>query len=202
MSKTLFFQRLSRPFIWFIRVFPDDLQGNRIRRMIYPLIYKFSNHDFNISENVIISGGKNIKFGTAFIMGRGGYLYANVDSGEIMIGNNCGFSPNVSLMAECGLIQIGNDCMIAPGVVLRATNHAYIEKNIPIRLQGLTPGQIIIGNDVWIGTNSIILPDVNIGDGAVIAAGAVVTKNVPAFCVVGGVPAKIIKYRGGRKLPL
>lgn len=56
-------------------------------------------------------------------------------------------------------------------------------------------GDVIIGNDVWIGTNAIILPGVTIGDGAVIAAGAVITKDVEPYAIVGGVPAKIIKYR-------
>ena len=53
----------------------------------------------------------------------------------------------------------------------------------------------IIGNDVWIGANAIILQGVTIGDGAIIAAGAVVTKDVPPYAIVGGVPAKVIKYR-------
>lgn len=55
--------------------------------------------------------------------------------------------------------------------------------------------KVCIGNDVWIGMRSIIMPGVKIGDGAVIGAGAIVTKDVPAFAVVGGVPAKVIKYR-------
>lgn len=54
---------------------------------------------------------------------------------------------------------------------------------------------IIIGNDVWVASNTIILPGVTIGNGAIIAAGAVVTKDVPAYAIVGGVPAKVIKYR-------
>ena len=59
--------------------------------------------------------------------------------------------------------------------------------------------EVVIGNDVWIGANVIILPNVHIGDGAVIAAGAVVTKDVDPYAVVGGVPAKIIKYRFGKE---
>ncbi len=60
--------------------------------------------------------------------------------------------------------------------------------------------QTIIGNDVWIGTGAIIMRGINIGDGAVIASGAVVTKDVPPYAIVGGVPAKIIKYRFDQKL--
>ncbi|MNI40841.1 Chloramphenicol acetyltransferase [compost metagenome] len=55
--------------------------------------------------------------------------------------------------------------------------------------------KIVIGNDVWIGANAVILPGVTLGDGAVIGAGAVVTKDVPPYAIVGGVPAKVIRYR-------
>ena len=61
--------------------------------------------------------------------------------------------------------------------------------------QGMREAEVIIGNDVWIGMRSIIMPGVKIGDGAVIGAGAVVTKDVPDYAIVGGVPARIIKYR-------
>ena len=63
-----------------------------------------------------------------------------------------------------------------------------------IKLQDYN-AKITIGNDVWIGANAIILPGVTIGDGAVIAAGAIVTKDIPPYAIVGGVPAKVIKYR-------
>jgi maltose O-acetyltransferase len=75
--------------------------------------------------------------------------------------------------------------------------HAFDDQNVPINLQGALPIRAVkIGDDVWIGTRVIIMPGVTIGRGAVIGAGAVVTKDVPSFAVVGGVPARTIRYRG------
>ncbi len=65
--------------------------------------------------------------------------------------------------------------------------------------QGMRISEVVIGNDVWIGMRVIIMPGVKVGDGAVIGAGAVVTKDVPDFAIVGGVPAKIIRYRNSNE---
>ena len=94
-----------------------------------------------------------------------------------------------------GRIFIGNNVLIGPNVVLRSNNHTFKSTKIPIISQGMTEGEIIIGNDVWIGSNAVILPNCNIGDGAIIGAGAVVTSNIEPYTVVGGIPAKFIKKR-------
>ena len=98
---------------------------------------------------------------------------------------------------------IGKYCSIAPFATIGPGEHLLdsastserINDLIPNRSSDLTSKKVIIGNDVWIGTNTVILRGVTVGDGAVIAAGAVVTKDVPPYAIVGGVPAKIIRYR-------
>ena len=85
---------------------------------------------------------------------------------------------------------------MGPDVLVFTSNHESGRTDIPMRLQGNgATKQVTICSDVWIGARVIILPGVSIGEGAVIGAGAVVTKDVPGYAVVGGVPAKIVGYR-------
>ena len=101
--------------------------------------------------------------------------------------------------------KIGKYCSIATGVIIHPAEHdvysVSTSPNVPGHVYGEGHGWsdgAIIGNDVWIGRNAIILQSCKtIGDGAIIAAGAVVTRDVPPYAIVGGVPAKIIKYRFG-----
>lgn len=103
-----------------------------------------------------------------------------------------------NLRAESDLV-LGTDVVMGPDVVLMSSAHAFEATNIPVNQQGaLTRRPIIIGNDVWIGTRVIVLPGVTIGNQAVIGAGSVVTKSVPAGAIVAGNPARIIRYRGDR----
>ena len=88
-----------------------------------------------------------------------------------------------------GGIEIGDNALIGHQVVLATLNHDLIPK----KRANMIPAPIKIGNNVWIGAHATILAGVTVGDNAVVAAGAVVTKDVPANVVVGGVPAKIIK---------
>lgn len=89
-----------------------------------------------------------------------------------------------------GGIFIGDGVLIGHNVVLATLNHAMQ----PERRSDMLPAPIHIGKRVWIGSNATVLPGVTIGDGAVVAAGAVVTRDVPANTVVGGVPAKVIRH--------
>lgn len=118
----------------------------------------------------------------------------------VTLGNNVWMSGNVALYA-CNGIKIGNDVIIAKDVSLISGDHAFSQKNKKINEQGMKTGEppIIIGNDVWIGEKAIILKSVNIGDGCIIGAGSVVTKNVPPYTIVAGNPAIVIKKRNNQE---
>jgi maltose O-acetyltransferase len=92
-------------------------------------------------------------------------------------------------------IQIGNDVNMGPEVIIYTQNHNFARLDIPMNQQGFIKKSVVIGSDVWIGRRAIILPGVHVGNGVVIGANAVVTKDIPDYAVVGGVPAKVIKFR-------
>jgi acetyltransferase-like isoleucine patch superfamily enzyme len=79
------------------------------------------------------------------------------------------------------------------GIVVTALNHQFLDASKRIDQQGITTCAVVIGDDVWIGANAVVRPGVTVGSHSVVAAGAVVTKDVPPHTVVGGVPAKVIK---------
>ncbi|MDR2866227.1 MAG: acyltransferase [Methanomassiliicoccaceae archaeon] len=114
---------------------------------------------------------------------------------NMTIGNNVFFNRGAFITAREEVI-IGNDVLIGPNVMINSGNHNYADKNKLIQEQGHTSKKIVIGDDVWIGGNAVILPGITIGKGAVIAAGAIVTKDVDEYTVVAGIPAKKMKERG------
>jgi len=97
----------------------------------------------------------------------------------------------VDELDDRGMVRIGNRVAIAERVTLVISSNANFSKIRPFMKD--THGHIVIEDDAWLGTGAIILPDVRIGTGAVVGAGSVVTKDVPDFTVVGGVPAKAIR---------
>jgi acetyltransferase-like isoleucine patch superfamily enzyme len=92
-------------------------------------------------------------------------------------------------------ITIGNDVLIGPYVLIHSGNHRFDDLSMPIRLQGHMQAPIHIGDNVWIGAHAVILKGVTIGDGAVIAAGAIVNRDVEPYTIVAGIPGKRIGER-------
>jgi acetyltransferase-like isoleucine patch superfamily enzyme len=113
---------------------------------------------------------------------------------HIHIGNNVGIGEYAYLGGGGGL-EIGDDCIVGQYFSCHPENHNYDSTKLPIRLQGVSRKGIKIGKNCWIGSKVTILDGVTIGDNCVIAAGAVITKSMPANSVIGGVPAKVLKER-------
>jgi len=176
---------------WIMRGFPSVLGGNILRKYFYSIYWGHSN--FLIPDHVTISGIKKIKIGNSFRVCPYVKLYIE-EEGSIIIGDNFFANYNTFIYSRDNIVKIGNDCLIGPDVLIINNNHSLRPDEL-IRNQENITASIIIGNDVWIGAKSTILPGVVIGDGAVIAAGSIVNKNVEAYSIVGGVPAKFIKYR-------
>ncbi len=117
------------------------------------------------------------------------YVYGS----NISIGNESGVGEN-SFLQDIGKINIGNNVLMGPECMLFTANHRTEKKEL-IGKQGIIVKDIIIKDDVWIGARSIILPGVTLAEGTVVAAGSIVTKSSEPYSVIGGNPAKIIKYR-------
>jgi maltose O-acetyltransferase len=112
---------------------------------------------------------------------------------RISLGDRSGLGKNV-MLGQDAAVTIGNDVMVGPDVIVYTANHRFDGPG-PIREQGSDFSPVTIGDDVWIGARVIILAGVTIGHGAVVAAGAVVTKDIAPRTVVGGVPAREIGRR-------
>lgn len=112
----------------------------------------------------------------------------------LVIGNNVGIAQNCFIQVR-GQVTIGNNIIFGPGVGIFSENHNFSETDKYINEQGESRKGVKIEDGVWIGTAATILDGVTIGKNSIIAAGSVVNKDVPPYAVVGGIPAKIIKYR-------
>jgi acetyltransferase-like isoleucine patch superfamily enzyme len=145
-----------------------------------------------------IKGNVNISDGVS--------IYKSNLLGNIKIGRFTSINgPNTDILSLLNPIEIGSFCSIARGVQIQEYNHnteCLSSYTVNYKLfkgnkkdDYNSKGKITIGNDVWIGANVIILSGVNIGDGVVIAAGSVVSRDIPSYKIVGGIPAKIIKDR-------
>ena len=155
---------------------------------------------FNLMEYATLNALSydGVEIGNNFTLGK----YAIIECTGVLrnVGNSLKIGDNVGINHYCfigvrGNVTIGNNVIFGPRVNVFSENHNFDKLDIPIKHQGVTKEDTIIGNDVWIGANVSIMPGVRIGNGCVIAAGSVITKDVPNFSVAAGVPAKIIKNR-------
>lgn len=148
--------------------------SKRIRYLMCKFIFQSIGKEVNIERNVFFGNGRNIQ-----------------------IGDYSGIGINARVQ---GPLQIGSHCMMGPDVIIYTRGHNIEDVEVPMMFQGDTPErEVIIEDDVWIGARAILLPGVRIGRGSVVAAGAVVTKDVEPYTIVGGVPAVVIKSRRSKE---
>lgn len=151
--------------------YSKGIYGNAVR---YILLKSIANH---VGDNVAIDEG-------CFIL----------NPEKLSVGENVSFNPMCYIEAWGGL-SIGNNVSIAHNVTIMSDTHNYGDLSKPIKYQPLTPLPTVIEDDVWIGAKATILGGVHVESGAIVGAGAVVTKNVGSNTIVAGVPARIIKER-------
>lgn len=143
-----------------------------LRGYYYRLFIKSIGMRTNINPHLIIKHGENILIGMDVFIGR-----------------------NVEIDASAGEIIIGDNVAIASQVSLMNSSHAYSDLSKSMIEQEPKKGSIVIKEDAWIGTKAILLTGVTIGKGAIVGAGAIVTKSVPDYAIACGNPARVIKYR-------
>ena len=141
-----------------------------------------------IKRRILILHGAQVGAGPKF--GRGLWIDGHA---KLMLGNEVFFNFGCMLQSTGG-IRIGHRVLVGPGVTILSANHD-IRKGVCVRKSQAILRPVIIEDDVWLAARCIITPGVTIGKGAIVAAGAVVTRNVPPEVVVAGVPAKILKAR-------
>ena len=161
---------------WFIRLLAPLYQHrgkhsviHRSARMDTPPYRKFSLGDYSVIES---------------------FACINNAVGDVMIGDHTRVGLHNTII---GPVIIGNHVNLAQSITVTALNHIFEDSDKRIDEQGVSTSAVIIEDDIWVGANAVILPGVTIGHHSVVAAGAVVTKDVPPHSLVAGVPAKIIK---------
>ena len=110
--------------------------------------------------------------------------------GDVIIGDHTRIGLHNTII---GPVTIGSHVNLAQGITITALNHNFDDSEKRIDQQGISTKEVVLEDDIWVGANAVILPGVTIGKHAVVAAGAIVTKDVPPHSLVAGVPAKVIR---------
>lgn len=170
--------------------------SHAFRRLIYTARFmshvKTADAATQCDGPIRIIGTARITLGKGCRLGRECELTTE-EGGEIIFGDNIRINRGVTLTSYTQ-IHIGSFTIIGEFASLRDANHG-METGTPMRLQPHTSAPIRIGNDVWIGRGSCILPGITIGDGAVIGANSVVTRDIPPYAIAAGAPARFLRQR-------
>ena len=143
-----------------------------------------------LPAGITIGEGTSLMHGTIFHV----FNFRDLPHAGITVGKNCFFGEYTCIRGQGG-VHIGDGVYTGTQVQIAAVNHVYSDPDVFIKDQGITAEGITIEDDVWLGSNVVVVDGVTIGKGCVVGAGAVVTKDLPPYSVAVGVPAKIVKDR-------
>ena len=143
-----------------------------------------------------IGRGAEVRFGAFSWIGDGTKIRSH--EGVVEIGAKTVFGQECTI-SSYKRVRIGDQCVIADRAMFIDFDHGITEVERPIRLQGIYKRELVVGSNVWIGYNACFLRGVRVGDNSVVGTNSVVTKDVPANAIVGGVPAKTIRMREAPK---
>ena len=170
-------------------------------RLLYPTCFQAGN-DVTIEDYAFLHclSKKGVRIGSHTSVARNLWLHCGgmpdtYSHGFFEIGEHSFIGPN-AVMGAGGGIRIGNYVLFGPDVVVSSENHRFDDPDTRIRDQGVTRKGVVIEDDCWIASKAVILDGVTVGRGSVVAAGAVVTRDVPSYSVVAGIPAEVIRRRG------
>jgi acetyltransferase-like isoleucine patch superfamily enzyme len=160
--------------------------GSTVGRLYWALKFTW------LGSGVRIDSMRRVRLGKSVFLDKGVILEAW--DGYLHIGNRV-YIGCYSVIIGSGGVKIGSNVLMGAHCVITSANHRFSDRNIIIWEQGMSPGQVTIGEDVWLGANVKVMPGVSIGNGAVVGAGSVVTKNIADYHIAMGVPAKIVGSR-------
>jgi len=146
-----------------------------------------------LGSGVRIDNPWKVKLGRSIFLDKGVILEARI--GHVEIGNRV-YIGCYSVIIGNGGVVIGSNVLIGAHCIITSSNHRFDRRDRIIWEQGMSWKKVTIGDDVWWGANVKVMPGVSIGNGAVVGAGSVVTKDIPDYGVAIGVPCKIVRYRG------
>ena len=185
MGKSYSFKKLFKRLCW------DVLDKNERKYYFYWLIWQIPGLFGNMLRGRYLSkhfkhAGKNLKV-------LPGARFRSIE--KLSVGDNMMIGYDNFIQALGG-VTIGNNVSTAPGVKIWSVNHNYKDINKIVGEQGQTQHEVIIGNDIFIASNAFIMPGVNLPDGVIVSAGAIVgVKSYKPYCIIAGNPARIIGYR-------
>lgn len=171
---------------------------SRWYRVMHPRVRFGKGCDVRDGFRCVQTSGSWVSFGSGCILDRSLTIEAN---GRLRVGERVIFGHHVTIGVQES-IEIGDTTMIGELVSIRDHDHAIDRTDRPMRDQGVQSAAVSIGRDVWIGGKATVLRGVRIGDHAVVGANAVVTKDVAAYAVVVGVPARVVRMRDAEPVGL